>query len=65
MSKLDEVLQAILQSEGGMSRIEGSLLSDNLVIRNKDGWVTHRIEKGVFGDLIVRNVSTGMAIRAA
>ena len=63
MSRLDEVLQAILQREGGIARIEGSLLQDNLVIRNKDGWVTHRIEKGVFGDFIVRNMSTGMVER--
>ena len=63
MGRLDEVLQTILQSEGGSARIEGSVLQNNMVIRNKDGWVTHRIEKGMFGDFLIRNMSTGYAIK--
>ena len=46
--------------DGSCSRIEGSILSNSLVIRNSSGWVTHRIERAANGvDLVVRNVSTG------
>jgi len=46
--------------DGSCSRIEGSILSNSLVIRNSSGWVTHRIERASNGvDLVVRNVSTG------
>ncbi|MBR3052071.1 hypothetical protein IKG60_00425 [Candidatus Saccharibacteria bacterium] len=48
-------------SDGSHSYIEGSLLSNSLVVRNSDGWVTHRIERASNGvDLIVRNISTGL-----
>lgn len=48
------------QPDGSRSYIEGSLLSNSLVVRNSSGWVTHRIEKSANGaDLIVRNMSTG------
>ena len=47
--------------DGSSSYIEGSLLSDSLVVRNSSGWVTHRIERSANGvDLVVRNVSTGL-----
>ena len=46
--------------DGSRSYIEGSLLSNSLVVRNSSGWVTHRIERACNGvDLIVRNESTG------
>ena len=46
--------------DGSSSYIEGSLLSNTLVVRNSDGWVTHRIERAANGvDLVVRNTSTG------
>ncbi|MBR3329345.1 hypothetical protein IKG29_02340 [Candidatus Saccharibacteria bacterium] len=46
--------------DGGSSYIEGSLVSNSLVVRNSSGWVTHRIERSSNGvDLVVRNVSTG------
>lgn len=46
---------------GSDSYIEGSLLSNTLVVRNSSGWVTHRIERAANGvDLIVRNTSTGL-----
>ena len=46
--------------DGTNSYIEGSLLSNSLVVRNSQGWVTHRIERAANGvDLVVRNVSTG------
>ena len=46
--------------DGSSSHIEGSLVSNSLVIRNSAGWVTHRIERSCNGvDLIVRNTSTG------
>lgn len=47
--------------DGSSSYIEGSLVSNSLVVRNSDGWVTHRIERSSNGvDLIVRNTSTGL-----
>jgi len=47
--------------DGSTSYIEGSLISDSLVVRNSDGWVTHRIERAANGvDLVVRNTSTGL-----
>ena len=46
--------------DGSSSYIEGSILSNSLVVRNSSGWVTHRIERASNGvDLVVRNVSTG------
>ena len=46
--------------DGTSSRIEGSLLSNSLCVRNSSGWVTHRIERAANGvDLVVRNTSTG------
>ena len=47
--------------DGQTSYIEGSLVSNSLVVRNSDGWVTNRIERAANGvDLIVRNISTGL-----
>ena len=47
--------------DGTNSYIEGSLVSNSLVIRNSSGWVTHRIERAANGvDLVVRNVATGL-----
>ena len=47
--------------DGNNSYIEGSLVSNSLVVRNSSGWVTHRIERSANGvDLVVRNVSTGL-----
>ena len=47
--------------DGSTSYIEGSLVSNSLVVRNSSGWVTHRIERASNGvDLVVRNVSTGL-----
>ena len=46
--------------DGSSSYIEGSLLSNSLVVRNSSGWVTHRIKRAVNGvDLVVENASTG------
>ena len=46
--------------DGSSSYIEGSILSNSLVVRNSSGWVTHRIERAANGvDLVVRNASTG------
>lgn len=48
------------QPDGSTSYIEGSILSNSLVIRDAHGWVTHRIERSANGaDLVVRNVATG------
>lgn len=65
MVKLEEMLLRngliMRQPDGTTSYIEGSLLSNTLVIRNSSGFVTHRIERSVYGtDLIVRNVKTGL-----
>ena len=46
--------------DGSSSYIEGSLVSNSLVVRNAQGWVTHKIERAANGvDLVVRNTSTG------
>ena len=47
--------------DGSSSYIEGSILTNSLVVRNSSGWVTHRIERASNGvDLVVRNISTGL-----
>lgn len=65
MGKLEEMLlrNGVIYHapDGSSSYIEGSLLSNSLVVRNSSGWVTHRIERSANGvDIIVRNVSTGL-----
>lgn len=46
--------------DGSSSYLEGSLVSNSLVVRNSSGWVTHRVERACNGvDLVVRNMSTG------
>ena len=64
MGRLEEMLlrNGLLYTspDGSQSYIEGSLLSNSLVVRNSSGWVTHRIERACNGvDLVVRNESTG------
>ena len=47
--------------DGSSSYIEGSILSNSLVVRNSAGFVTHRVERASNGvDLVVRNCSTGI-----
>ena len=47
--------------DGSRSYMEGSLVSNSLVVRNSAGWVTHRVERAANGvDLVVRNASTGL-----
>ena len=47
--------------DGSSSHIEGSIVSNSLVVRNSAGWVTHRVERAANGvDLVVRNTSTGL-----
>ena len=46
--------------DGSSARVEGSLLSNSLVVRDSSGWVTHRVERAANGvDLVVRNTATG------
>ena len=64
VGKLEEMLVSngviCKMADGSSSHIEGSLVSNSLVIRNSAGWVTHRIERASNGvDLVVRNTSTG------
>lgn len=64
MGKLEEMLlrNGVIchMPDGSNSYIEGSLISNSLVVRNSAGWVTHKIERASNGvDLIVRNTSTG------
>ena len=64
MGKLQEMLLKngviYCAPDGSQSYIEGSLLSNSLVVRNSSGWVTHRIERAANGvDLVVRSTSTG------
>ena len=73
MGRLEEMLlrNGLLYTapDGSQSYIEGSILSNSLVVRNGSGWVTHRIERASDGvDLVVRNEVTGcveMRISAA
>lgn len=65
MGKIQEMLlkEGVIYKapDGTTSYIEGSLVSNSLVVRNSAGWVTHRIERAANGvDLVVRNVSTGL-----
>ena len=65
MGKLEEMLLGngliCKLPDGSSSRIEGSLVSNSLVVRNSAGWVTHRVERSSNGvDLVVRNTSTGL-----
>ena len=65
MGKLEEMLlrNGVIcrNPDGTQSYIEGSLVSNTLVVRNSAGWVTHRIERASNGvDLVLRNVSTGL-----
>lgn len=65
MGKLEEMLlrNGLIYHapDGTSSYVEGSLVSNSLVVRNSSGWVTHRIERAANGvDLIVRNTSTGL-----
>ena len=53
MGKLEEMLVGngliCRQPDGSSSHIEGSLISNSLVVRNSAGWVTHRIERSWCG----------------
>lgn len=65
MGKLEEMLLSngliCKLPDGSSSRIEGSLVSNSLVVRNSAGWVTHKVERSSNGvDLVVRNTSTGL-----
>ena len=65
MGKIEEMLVSngviYRAPDGTSSYLEGSLVSNSLVVRNSSGWVTHKIERACNGvDLVVRNVSTGM-----
>lgn len=64
MGALEEMLVKngliLRQPDGSCSYLEGSLVSNSLVIRDAHGWVTHRIERAANGvDLVVRNEKTG------
>ncbi|MBQ6570767.1 hypothetical protein IJI02_00255 [Candidatus Saccharibacteria bacterium] len=65
MGRIEEMLlrNALIMTgaDGRKSYLEGSALSGSLVVRNADGWVTHRVEKAANGvDFVVRNMATGM-----
>ena len=65
MGKIEEMLLRnglIMRGvDGSVSYLEGSILTNSLVVRNSSGYVTHRIEKSANGvDIVVRNVSTGL-----
>ena len=63
MGKLEEMLLrngVIYRSpDGSSSYVEGSLLSNSLVVKDSSGRVTHRIERAANGvDLVAINTST-------
>ena len=64
MAYLEEMLirnGLIYHGADGNSYVEGSILSNSLVVRNSAGQITHRIERAANGvDLVVRNTSTRM-----
>ena len=66
MDKLEEMLVRnglIYHGAEGDSYLEGSLLSNSLVVRDSSGWITHRIERAANGvDVVVRNTSTGLVV---
>lgn len=66
MDRLEEMLVRnglIYHGAEGDSYIEGSLLSNSLVVRDSSGWITHRIERAANGvDVVVRNTSTGLVV---
>lgn len=66
MDRLEEMLVRnglIYHGSDGDSYLEGSLLSNSLVVRNSSGWVTHRVERAANGvDVIVRNTSNGSVV---
>ena len=46
--------------DGSSSYIEGSLVSNSLVVRDSSGRATHKIKRAVNGvDFVVENYSTG------
>lgn len=49
--------------DGSYSYLEGSLVSNSLVVRDSSGWVTHRVERAANGvDVVVRSTSTGSVV---
>ena len=66
MDRLEEMLVRnglIYHGAEGDSYLEGSLLSNSLVVRDSSGWITHRIERAANGvDVVVRNTSTGLVV---
>lgn len=63
MGKLEEMLLRngliYRAPDGSSSYIEGALLSNNLVVRDSSGRITHRIERASNGvDLIAINTQT-------
>ncbi len=63
MGKIEEMLLrngVIYRSpDGSSSYVEGSLLSNSLVVKDSSGQVTHRIERAANGvDLVAINTST-------
>ena len=63
MGKIEEMLLrngVIYHSpDGSSSYVEGSLLSNSLVVKDSSGRVTHRIERAANGvDLVAINTST-------
>ena len=72
MGKIEEMLLrngVIYRSGDSNSYIDGSLLSNTLVVRDSSGKVTHRIERAANGvDLVLFNVNTRlveMRVKAA
>jgi hypothetical protein len=62
MDRLEEMLVRnglIYHGADGDSYVQGSILSNSMVICDKSGQVTHRVERAANGvDVVVRNVST-------
>ncbi|MBR2708850.1 hypothetical protein IKE98_00765 [Candidatus Saccharibacteria bacterium] len=49
--------------DGSRSYIEGSILSNSLVVKDSTGRITHRVERASNGvDLVVRSCSTNTVV---
>ena len=64
MGVLEEMLLKngliLRQPDGTVLTVEGSVMGGSLVLRDRSGVVTHRVERAANGvDLVVRNIRTG------
>lgn len=63
MNKVEEMLVRNGILKFGEYRISGAAVTNNLVVYDREGRLTHRVEKAALGDdIIVRDMRSGMAV---